>query len=531
MQNGYFQILNAPGGGFGIKFFPPKDGGAPLAVNEVMEWLDGQKIGYDVKVVNSFLTSGREIMCQLGKDACPVIHETYKLTVSQDSMQVTARFYPPSETGSRMSLNEFLTDLKYKNIVYGIVTDEVQAHFQSAGVYCTDFVVAKGKAPRHGKDAEIEYFFNTDLRVRPTMQEDGSVDFFHLNVINHCAKGDLLARLTPADVGEVGMNVFGAPVKPRDVKNKTLKFGREVEQSEDKLEIRSMVDGHVMLVEDKVFVSDVYEVENVDISTGNIEFNGSVQINGNVATNFTVRASGNVVINGVVEGAHIFSEGNIIIARGMNGMGKGTLEAGGNIVAKFIENAQATAQNGYISAESIMYSNVSAGDAIVVSGKRGLATGGHLQAGSRIEVKTLGAQMGARTIVEVGVNPTLKKEYVEVSKLTGDLMKEIRNAQPIITSFAQKRAKGVHFTKEQLTYITELARQTEENKQQLMQLSDKMQTLQQAFETQKRATVEVTGEVYAGTTIVIGDVSMVVQSSYKYCRFERVAGEVKMVPL
>lgn len=82
------------------------------------------------------------------------------------------------------------------------------------------------------------------------------------------------------------------------------------------------MDGHVSLVEGKVFVSDVYEVENVDLSTGNIDFEGSVQVNGNVSSNFVIRAGGNVIISGVVEGAYIEAGGNIIIARGMNGMAR-----------------------------------------------------------------------------------------------------------------------------------------------------------------------------------------------------------------
>jgi hypothetical protein len=43
--------------------------------------------------------------------------------------------------------------------------------------------------------------------------------------------------------------------------------------------------------------------------------------------------------------------------------------------------------------------------------------------------------------------------------------------------------------------------------------------------------VIVNGEVYPGTKIIINDVSMNVQSSYKYCRFEKVSGDVKMLPL
>lgn len=531
MQNGYFKIVNAVGGGFGVKFIPPVDGGEAVHIGELVAWLEAHSISYDLSALKQFLDSGKEITCTLGRGDCPVIHESYKLDISEDNMLATVRFYPPSDGGNRMNINEFLSDLRYKKIVSGIQMQEVQEHFQSEGVYCTELLVAKGKPARNGKDAEIEYLFNTDLRVRPTLNEDGSVDYFNLNVINHCHEGDVLARIIPEDEGEYGMDIMGTRIKPRDVKRATLKFSNHVALSEDKMSISSMVDGHVMLVEDKVFVSNVYEVENVDISTGNIEFNGSVQVNGNVASNFTVRASGNVIIDGVVEGAHIYAGGNIIIARGMNGMSKGVLEAGGNIVAKFIESATVCAEKGYVNAGSILHSDVTAGDEVVVEGKKGFLTGGHVRAANKINVKTLGAEMGSHTVVEVGVNPALKAEYTELQKDVMDLMKAIKDAQPILVNFAEKRARGAKFSAEQLAYIKQVAKKMEADKQNLIQKNNRLQDFQEIFATQRRAAVEVTGEVYPGTTIVIGDVSMTVQSSYKYCRFVREQGEVRMGPL
>ena len=531
MQNGYFQIVNAVGGGFGVRFYPPMDGGEAVGIGELVSWLDAHNIAYELALLKQFLESGKEITCHLGRSQCPIINESYRLDISEDNMLATVRFYPPSDGGSRMSINEFLSDLRYKKIISGIQMKEVQEHFQSDGVYCTDLVVAKGKPARNGRDAVIEYLFNTDLHVRPTVKEDGSVDYYNLNVINHCHKGDVLARIIPEDEGEYGMDIMGTRIKPRDVKKAVLKYSTYVELSEDKMSISSMVDGHVMLVEDKVFVSNVYEVENVDISTGNIEFNGSVQVNGNVASNFSVHASGNVIINGVVEGARIVAGGNIIIARGMNGMSKGVLEAGGNIVAKFIESATVCAEKGYVNAGSILHSDVTAGDEVVVDGKKGFLTGGHVRAANKICVKTLGAEMGAPTVVEVGVNPVLRAEYNELQKQVVDLMKDIKSAQPILVNFAEKRSKGVTFTADQINYIKGVAKTMEANKQLLIEKNNKLQSLQEIFSNQSRAAVEVTNEVYPGTTIVIGDVSMTVQSSYKYCRFVREQGEVRMGPL
>lgn len=527
MQNGYFQLVNAPGG-FGVKFFPPKDGGEEISITEVAAYLDRFDIGYDLIQIKKHIAENSVYF--LKEEECPSCEETYLLKVSEDNMQATVRFYPSSETGKRITFDEFFKDLRYRNIVSGIQMPVLQKHFQSEGLFCTTILVAAGKEPRHGTDARIEYYFNTDVHIQPTMREDGSVDYFHLNVINHCKAGDMLARIIPEDPGEHGCNILGSRIAPRTVKRAVLKFGHNIQLSEDRLSISSLVDGHVTLVEDKVFVSDVYMVENVDLSTGNIEFAGSVQVNGNVTSNYVVKASGNVIINGVVEGAHIIAGGNIIIARGMNGMGKGVLEAGGNVVAKFIENATVKA-GGYVNTEAILHSQVSAETEVTANGRRGFITGGHVQAGNRIEVKNLGASMGATTIVEVGVNPELKEKYIKNQKEITEIVKAVKNAQPVLNNFVEKRAKGVRFTEEQLKYVKSTAEALEKLKAELVQKNEEMKEIQEVMDVQRRAEVVVQGMAYPGATVIIGDVSMVLQSAYQYCKFEKIAGDVKMVSL
>jgi hypothetical protein len=529
MKNGYFQLVNMPEG-FGVHLYPPQDGGEEIRLLELMNYLDSESIEYDLKKIKEAVATGQETVAFLGSGECPQKSETYVMNIAADGMNATVRFYPASETGNKMSFDEFFKDMHFRNIKSGIQMQTLQEHFQSDGIYCTDIIAAKGKEPRHGTDARIEYFFNTDIHAQPEMKEDGSVDYFNLNVINFCKKDEMLARIVPADEGEYGMNIMGSRIKPREVKKVSFKYGKNVQLSDDRLSISSMVDGHVMLIENNVFVSDVYTVENVDTSTGNIDFVGSVQVNGNVAANFKIKAGGDVVVNGVVEGAHIEAGGNIIIARGMNGMSKGTLQAGGNVVAKFIENATVDA-DGYVMTESILHSKVTAGTEITVSGKRGFITGGHVQAADKIEVKTLGAVMGAATVVEVGVNPKLKAQYIQLQKDMTDIVAAIKGAQPTITTFAEKKAKGARFTDEQLKYVKNTMVLLETKKKELAEKNEEMKELSQIFDPQKKSVVIVKGEVYPGTTIIINDVSMNVQASYKYCRFEKVSGDVKMLPL
>lgn len=116
------------------------------------------------------------------------------------------------------------------------------------------------------------------------------------------------------------MDVFGKALPPRSVKNKVLEYGRNISISEDGLHLFSDVTGHVSLTGGKVFVSDVYEVQaDVDTSTGDINYAGSVHIHGSVRGGFVVTSRGDIVVDGSVEDAMLQAGGDIIVQCGIQG--------------------------------------------------------------------------------------------------------------------------------------------------------------------------------------------------------------------
>ena len=515
--------------GFGLKLVPPGDGGENVKINEVMDYLDHNRIDYDLSLLKENLLKEQETIMFLGSGECPVIAEDYVLDVSEDRMEAAIKFYPPTEGGRLLTLDELIKDLRMRKITYGLQMGELQDFFVEKQ-YGKTYIAAKGKPPGQGRDAVIEYYFNVDIKARPTLNEDGSVDFFNLNAINHCHEGELLARIIPEEPGTPGSTILGERLKPREVKRAKLKFGHNIALSENHLEISSKVDGHVMLVEDKVFVTNVYSVENVDTSTGNIEYEGSVQVNGNVQSGFSVTAKGNVIVNGVVEGAQVKAGGNIIIARGMNGMAKGSLEAGGNIISKFLENASAKAE-GYISTESILHSTVISGSEIEVTGKRGFITGGRVCAANKISVKTLGSEMGAATLIEVGGNFGAAEEYQRLQKELEEIQRVIKSTRMIIADFTEKRLMGARFSDEKMNYFSSVAKLCEVKKAEEAAKSARIQQLDEKLKDRPKPCVEVKGQVFPGTKVVIGELSKVVQGNYKFCRFVKDRGDIKMIGL
>ena len=533
MSNGYFQLGCTPGGTI-LKVTKPTDDGLAIEPKEIIDYLSTQKILYSAPAISQGIAAlqsspKNDQLILLNKDFISEVRESYTLRSSSDKMTLTARFYPPSLKGGKLTADEFINDLKQKGVKNGIDENAIKKFFNNR-VYCTDVVVANGTPVKQGTHARIEYYFETELNTKPALKEDGSVDFFNLKTFTQCQKGDILARLFQAVPGEAGMTIFGEPIVPLSVKRAILKHGRNISVSEDGTVMTAEVNGHVSLVDGKVFLSDVMELDNVNTSTGNIEYEGSVVVLGNVCENFSVKAKGSVEVKGVVEGATIEAGTDIIIARGMNGMDKGVLKAGNNVIAKFLESCEVTA-GGYVASDSIMHSNVNAGTDVMVSGKKGFIAGGRVCAANMVSVKTLGSEMGADTVIEVGIDPKIKARITFLEKKIPETKKKIEQAQPSIDTFSQKLKKGEKLSMDQKMYMQTLLSEQKERKAELEEMIAEYDSYEDVMQTANVAKVEVTGDVYAGTKICISDVSMVVKSTMTYCRFSKVDGDVKMTAL
>ncbi len=511
-----------------LKLIPATDGGAPVDVGVLVDYLNNSKVEFLVPEVSKAIGElTEETTIILNRNKHPAVSEQLILDLSEDNMICSGHFLPPSDKGAVCSETDIYAALKGKGVIYGIKDDVIKGYLRNRE-YFKDIVFAEGKEPVQGKDAEIEYFFNTDLKARPTLKEDGSVDFFNLNIINHCTDGELLARLHREVPGVYGSDVLGGRIKPKDIRKRVLRFGRNIRLSEDKNEIFATCDGHVSLVEGRVFVSNVMQVENVDVATGNIEYEGNVQVNGNVATNFSIKARGNVEVRGVVEGAEIEAGGNITIARGMNGMSRGVLKAGGNVIAQFIENSTVEA-TGYVEAGSIMHSQIYAGTEVHVGGKRGFISGGKVAATTLVEAKILGSDMGTDTVVEIGISPTIKRRHKELEEIIDNNNKTLARAIPILEAAREKFETGKEMSPEQIDNIKGLAAVVKEKKKEQHGCYEELEQITALLADEKKASVVVRDTVYPGVKVAISDVSKIIKEPVQYCRFVKERGDVKVV--
>lgn len=529
-MNGYFQIIFKEDGTY-LRCFPQTEDGRSIIIKDVMDYLGQEKLPYNIMSLNETLNGLTEekdlFLC--AEKPLP-IKERCVVSISFDRMKAVMTMYPPSTDGSLCSKGDIESALRLQKIAYG-VDQKVIDSFLADRQYGTPYTVAVGKAPRDGKDAVIDYYFQTDRKIRPQLREDGTVNYFDLDLVSHCKVGDLLAVLTPEDPGEPGIDVFGSPVRQKEVKRLTLKYGKNIEVNEAKTELHSMVDGHVTLVDDTIFVSNVFEVENIDNSTGNIVYDGSVKINGNVCTNFAVKAKGNIEVKGTVEGAYLEAGGNIILARGINGMNRGKLVAGGNIISKFLENCTVTA-GGYIETETIMHSRVQSKTEIHVSGKKGNITGGYVSATNLISAKNLGTAMGVATNIMVGVDPEVSNRSAQLKKELDEAQKNLAKVLPVLESTKKKASTGtIQQKKEQVKYLSQLIETAKQLKQVIDSHTAELEECKRLLTEATAAKVEVSGELCPGVTVTISDASLTIRETLKFCCLRKREGAVKVESL
>ncbi len=530
MSNQFFQIL-LKGTKAYCHVYPEQDGGAKVNINEVTNYLDVRGLEeYNKKELSNILASSEEGEVYVGEWAGTSISESMEINITLDKMRAVCRFYPPSAGGHLLNSREITESLKLHKIKFGINQQEI-IKFTLNRQYCQDYLFAAGQNPIHGKDAKIEYFFNTNQNLQPRRNEDGTVDYKDLNTISHIQKGDLLARLTREDPGKPGKNLYGDEINPRTVKTAKLEFGKNIRINGDLTEIYSEVTGHAALVNGKVFVSNVFDVPaDVDNSTGNIIYEGSVNVHGNVKAGFSVRAQGDIIVDGVVESAYLEADGQIIVKSGIHGMRQGVLKAGTNVMAKFIENATVRA-GGYIEAEIILNSDISAGQRIVVQGRKALINGGVLRAYSYIEAVNIGTAMGTPTELEAGVEPAKKEHYIELRKEVETRSKDLEDVKLIVSTYGAKIAKGERLPADKMKYAQKMAAEYQEKKAELEPLKAELHRLGMEMRELSHSYITASGTVYPGVSISISDVSLNIKSEISRRKFKKQDGEVVSVTI
>ena len=358
---------------------------------------------------------------------------------------------------------------------------------------------------------------------------NGEIDFKEIGSVRFVKKGNVLAEKIPATLGVEGVTVRNKKIPAKPGKDSQFPGSSGTEISEDGKYLTAAIDGHLERVNGRIKILPIFTVEgDVDYSSGNIEFPGSVVINGAVKSGFSVKGE-NVTINGIVEGACIEAEKNVTVNGGVNGGGKAKIKAGGNVNVMFADQCEITAGADIIAKNSLTHSSCMSGGSIkVFGGKKSMITGGKYSAGSEISCHHLGGEMGTKTEVICGFNPELKIRYEELIEKKYSLEKDFQKAEMNISYLKEMEiSSGLNEDKRKL--FVSLTKILFTLKNELNIIKETLEATQKEMESNKtNAIIRIKQKCYSGVFINIRGVTYKTSDENRYCSYVFEEGEIKM---
>lgn len=472
----------------------------------------GLEEGLDVSKYNSFIytfsdmeKARNRLMEQriehiVGDEISEISDDQIAVFVSNDHMEACVEIH--CEDTVAMSVQELLDRLKIHGVCKGFLMDEIECLVKEKK-YNETIVVARGQAPVKGEDGRYEFYFNTNPTKTPKIKPDGSVDFRDTDWFEMVEEGQKIACYIPAQRGFDGYTVTGDCLAAKKGREKVMISGKGFELLSDGVTYISSMNGKIDLIgESRIEISRVCIVENVNLSTGNINFDGNVYVTGNVECNSMIYATENIVVNGYVESSTLRCGGEICLRKGVNGGGTGLVEAGSDVRGHFFEDVRVIS-GGDIVAGYALNCEMYATGTISCQGVKGLLLGGFIRAARGVSAHTIGNKVGVVTRIDVGVDAALHNQMQSIEYKIANVNQELAILRNSFADFQKKYPAEVRNTMDIFLKI-ESAIYTKEL--QMKGLQESKERLEQESKEMRDAKVVVKGILYEGTDVVINNV-------------------------
>lgn len=446
----------------------------------------------------------------LDMDALPMIH------IAADKLSAWMMVFPP--IGEGKELNHQLLDeaLEKSGIAFGVDEELIENLPENQERYFYLYNVAKGKPAQHGKDGQIIEKYDRVVERKLKVDEHDRVDYASLTFFQNVEKGDVICEAVLPTEGEPGRTVQDEEIPAKNGKNVSISKGRNTEISEDGTRLLASKAGHVEYVGRGFQVTAVLDIkDNVDYSTGNIDYMGDVHVHGNVCSGFHVKAAGNVIIDGVVEGGGIEASGDIIVAKGIVGNTPAIVRSGHKVYAKYLENSIVHAKES-LKADCIFNSDVYSDGEIEVCNGRGIIVGGKIRAAKKISAKIIGSKSESPTAIFLGGEPCVEYKRKEMEKVIEENSKELEKLlkRPDSPNTIE-RIRQMHFD-------------LEEERMRLQEMDEEMAKKQE--EVQSHGGCRMICDIaYPGLVLTINKVMVRLQQETSKCNARLVEGEIKFL--
>lgn len=317
-----------------------------------------------------------------------------------------AHFYFNSEIPEPKPTYDVIRDLlALYNYVPSVSSDQIENQLPELQKGKRTFMlISKGRMPQNGWPEWIEITLDYEKKAGK-LKDDGSIDFKDRQAITEVQKGAPVGYFHDAMPTLEGFDVFGTKMEAKET-IKGPRIGENLIRDEsDPTIVISNANGYISVEKNTVEIIETLVINSdVNYEVGNIEFFGNVEIMGRVLTGFSVNAFGTLKIHGGIEGANVFSSGNMEVLGGIVGKEGTKVQSSANISTLYLQNAEVHAEGDIVVEDFIYHSKVFANESTYCTNKRGVVVGGLIVAKRLIEVNVAGNKDEALTLIVCGVD-------------------------------------------------------------------------------------------------------------------------------
>ncbi len=231
------------------------------------------------------------------------IKESQEMTDLIVGSSVEEEIFPPA-----YSVEDILEVLSKFKIINGIIMDNIKN--LSKNNKTDKLIVARGALPENGSDDRLILKYNENKVA--IKDNKGNVDFKSIGHIQTIKSGEVLCELIKGVTAIDGKDVYGNKITANEGKKISINAGKGC----------TLIDNKIIAVETGKPVKKGYTFSiepvcvingNVDVATGDVKFDGNIEIFGEILDGMKVQSGKSVVVHSGASGAEIISEQDITI--------------------------------------------------------------------------------------------------------------------------------------------------------------------------------------------------------------------------
>ena len=466
---------------------------------------------------------------------------TLDVSISGDKNQVLLTI-TPADGGKDVVENDIKTTLQAMSVDDDLVdwsTITTVLPKQKVKELC----IAKAIKPIAGINAIYVPLVESELDRAPKIDEHGVADMLSAHKFTLVDMGEPLMRREPATEGTAGKDVCGGEIKP--VPGKDPGFAKNIQgaeiSSDDPNLLIAAIKGHPILLKNGVTVDSVLHVDEVSLQTGNIKFDGSLEVKGDVSAGMHIEVTGDVIVKGAVERATIKAGSNVIVRGGIfgawhndhNAHNEETSEtellleetavgdavsdeqneahenvtheivAKGSVEAGFVNQASIHADENIVIKQYAGNSLLSAGNRIALgqNGGKGILYGGSAKALHEAAIAQLGNDAYLETRLTVGELDQLIPELHKLKKAEKSRQNEATQLAAILEKLEGNKA--LKLGKISVDKTTRIQNTIAAIQDTITKIQQRIGEINLELEPQKNATVLVSKKIYPNAIVTI----------------------------